>query len=1104
MKNLFGRIQWLSFCAILLTINVLSQNPNANPSAIIVRGDVRFTVLTPELIRMEWSKDSVFEDRASLVFINRNLPVPAISLNESNEYLVISTDKMILRYKKYSGKFTPDNLKINFVFNQQAVRWIPGMIDTLNLKGTTRTLDGTDGEKDVQLEQGLLSRSGWALIDDSGRPLFDGSEWNWVIPRPPGERQDWYYFAYGHDYKKLLYDYTQVAGKIPMPPLFAFGYWWSRYWTYSDAELRQLVADMRRYDVPIDVLIIDMDWHETYGLSVHGTKRDPFGQSVGWTGYTWNKTLFPDPDRFLNWTKEQNLKTALNLHPASGIAPMEEKYSAFAQKFGFDTVGQKYIPFQIENKKWVETYFDVVLHPFEKQGIDFWWLDWQAWLENKTVNGLSNTWWLNYTFFTDMERNGVKRPLLFHRWGGLGNHRYQIGFSGDSWSTWEALAYQPYFTATASNVGYGYWSHDIGGHLGNDPDPELYLRWIQWGVFSPILRTHSTKSSEIERRIWRYTDHFTIMRDAFQLRYALAPYIYTAARKAYDTGISICHPLYYDYPENKEAYDFKGQYMFGDDLLVAPIAEKSSPVTGLASKKIWLPRGQWFEWFTGTMLKGDTIVERNFALNEIPVYVRAGAIVPMYPKISNLQHGIDTLIFVCMPGGKGETSVYDDDGTTSAYKKNAFAITKISQQVMEDGGRRIVISPREGMYDNMPKERTFEIRLPNTFPPTDVMVDGKTYPLSDAMVAGTWSYDGLRLVTRVLLTPRPADKITEVTVKPSNNVNERLLDGMRGFFGRLPNIIEMMKDEVNRRDQIANAPSLLLKAGSLPTIISYQPAKSATYLAEFHDTYNALLDQIMSYPGGDERVLEAIVAQFPFAVRMAPKPAIVLENIVSDKPITVKMNAPQHVVVRYTLDGSEPDSSSALYTAPFLLDKTSTIKAKSFLPDFLNSFTAMENYHRVYAKSVQYKFPNSARYVGGSEFALVDGAVGDAENYRNRWVGFQQVDLVATIELLAPRKISSITTRFLRNQESWIFLPSHLRYEISTDGVHFQTVFEKNNKQEAEGKSDSINVKFYPANVSTKKATHIRITASNIGVCPPWHEGAGGKAWIFSDEVIVE
>ena len=139
------------------------------------------------------------------------------------------------------------------------------------------------------------------------------------------------------------------------------------------------------------------------------------------------------------------------------------------------------------------------------------------------VPGVNNTWWLNYLHFTDQQREG-KRPLLFHRWGGLGNHRYQIGFSGDTVSVWDSLAFQPWFTATAANVGYAYWSHDIGGHMPGAVDPELYTRWVQFGAFSPILRTHTTKNPDAERRIWAYPEPYSsVMRSAFQLREASSP-----------------------------------------------------------------------------------------------------------------------------------------------------------------------------------------------------------------------------------------------------------------------------------------------------------------------------------------------------------------------------------------------------------------------------------------------------------------------------------------------------------------------------------------------------------------------------------------------------
>ena len=288
-------------------------------------------------------------------------------------------------------------------------------------------------------------------------------------------------------------------------------------------------------------------------------EKDQSGNWLGWSGYTWNNLLFPDPTQFLDWLHDEHLKTSLNLHPASGIQPWEAAYPAMARAMGVDPATKKYIPFDPTSKRWATAYFDTVLHPLEKQGIDFWWLDWQQEPFMTPIPGLTNTWWLNYIHFTDQQREG-KRPLLFHRWGGLGNHRYQIGFSGDTVSVWPSLAFQPWFTSTAANVGYAYWSHDIGGHMPGAVDPELFTRWVQFGAFSPILRTHTTKNPDSERRIWAYPEPYSgILRAAFQLRYAIQPYVYTEARKTYDTGVAFLHPLYYDWPESARGLHQQGR-----------------------------------------------------------------------------------------------------------------------------------------------------------------------------------------------------------------------------------------------------------------------------------------------------------------------------------------------------------------------------------------------------------------------------------------------------------------------------------------------------------------------------------------------------------------
>src|SRR5262245_31344400 len=192
---------------------------------------------------------------------------------------------------------------------------------------------------------------------------------------------------------------------------------------------------------------------------------------------------------------------------------------------GIDPQKKKQISFDISEQRFMEAYFEILHHPQEKMGVNFWWMDWQQGTKSR-VKGLDPLWGLNHLHFQDLGRDGRKRPFVFSRWGGLGNHRYPIGFSGDTIIDWRSLAFQPYFTSTAANVGYGWWSHDIGGHFRVDGTPELYLRWVQFGVFSPIFRLHSSNMPELDRRPWsRPEPVYQAARAAMQLRYQLIPYV---------------------------------------------------------------------------------------------------------------------------------------------------------------------------------------------------------------------------------------------------------------------------------------------------------------------------------------------------------------------------------------------------------------------------------------------------------------------------------------------------------------------------------------------------------------------------------------------------
>ena len=712
---------------------------------------------------MEWSEDGRFEDRATLTFVNRETPVPDFKVRDTKSRLTITTPALTLTYTK-GGKFSDKNLKAVFRLNGREVVWTPGTEDPQNLMGTTRTLDGCDGRKlgREPMEQGLLSRAGWSVVDDSGRHVLtpDGSAWKeWVEARPAGDRQDLYLFAYGHDYKQALADFQLVAGRAPLPPKYTFGYWWSRYWQYSDNEFVDLVQKLKSVDIPIDVLIVDMDWHETWGLRKKNPAKDEYGQRIGWTG--------PSPANFLRWTENEQLKVALNLHPASGIQPYEDVYEPFTREYGWTEKG-KSVPFHIDEQKWADAYFKTVLNPMERQGVDFWWLDWQQWMESKFTPGLSNTFWLNYTFFHHAEQqNPELRPFIYHRWGGLGSHRYPLAFSGDTYAKWETLAFLPYFTATSSNVNYGYWGHDIGGHMFKKEtkatDPELYTRWLQYGVFTPIFKTHSTKDPRIERYLWFFPDHLFVMRDAIRLRYTLAPYVYNAARENYDTGVGMCRPMYYDHPERDEAYNVPEQFMFGNDILATAVVEPVDSVTGLAARRIWFPEGRWYDCATGAMYEGGRTEELHYTLSENPWYARAGAILPMNPQtVKNLQQPCDTLVLTFIPGADGELVHYEDDGVSQQYA-TAYATTKVAKK-QEGNTLRAVVAPREGTYAGAPDSRSYEMRFPATFPPKTVQVNGREIPYARFPKAGQWTYDAYTLAPVVYTDAAPCDRPLEVVL----------------------------------------------------------------------------------------------------------------------------------------------------------------------------------------------------------------------------------------------------------------------------------------------------------------------------------------------------
>jgi alpha-glucosidase (family GH31 glycosyl hydrolase) len=676
--------------------------PKADPRAIVAGEKYRFTVLTPYFIRMEYNEEGFFEDRPTKIVWNRFQPVPEYEVTIEGEELSIITAHLQLQYT-IGQPFARGTLMIKTVTNaiHGSGVWRYGFRSEFNRKGTYRTLDGVDGG--IPLDDGLFSEEGYTIIDDSHSLVF--TEEGWFEKRPEGT-VDLYYFGYGNAFREGLRDYYLISGKTPILPRYALGNWWSRYWDYNDEELIDLMDTFEAKDIPLSVCIVDMDWHETDIDEKYGS---------GWTGYTWNRKLFNNPKTFMDGLHDRGLVTSLNLHPALGFRGHEACYESFAKFMGMDPNKEELIEFDPVNPKFMEGYFTYGHHPHEADGVDFWWIDWQQG-NNTKVEGIDPLFLLNHYHFMDHGRHEDIRPFIFSRWSGFGSHKYPIGFSGDTVITWDSLQFQPEFTLTAANAGYGWWSHDIGGHYNGTEEDELYTRWVQLGVFSPIMRLHSSKNYYSRREPWRYTAATeATVKKYMKLRHKLLPYLYTVNKQHSEGGLPLITPMYYHYPNHYGANFIKDSYMFGEFIMVAPFLEKTNPILKLAKRKVWFPEGQWFDFLTGRLYEGDKEVTIYGSIEDTPVYVKAGGIIPL--AVLESGHGVANpkeIRFRVYPGKDGQYCLYEDDGVSQKYRKGQSLETNINVSYEKVDGQQTKMSisiSLKGEKTVAPQDRIYSVEL---------------------------------------------------------------------------------------------------------------------------------------------------------------------------------------------------------------------------------------------------------------------------------------------------------------------------------------------------------------------------------------------------------
>ncbi|MBQ4618182.1 MAG: DUF5110 domain-containing protein [Clostridia bacterium] len=714
----------------------------------------RISVLTPSLLRLEYAPDGVFEDRASQSMFYRDFPSCDFAISREGDTMVVETATVRLSCED-GVPFSRDTLSCALKSEPGTVWHYGDEIETLG--GTVRTLDCVDGA--MPLGDGVCSRRGIAVLDDS-RTMLLGED-GWVEVRPEG-RTDLYLFAYGYDYRTAVRDLMRLTGAPPLLPAYALGNWWSRYHAYSADEYLALMERFENEGIPFSVGVVDMDWHVT---EIPEELRETEERvSDGWTGYSWNRELFPDYKAFLNTLKEKDLKIALNLHPHAGVRRHEDMYPQMATACGIDPASGKRIPFDILSQTYMANYFDVLHHPYEEDGVDFWWMDWQQgtdyfWIHEPNKDGklhderevLDPLWMLNHLHILDISRNG-KRPMFFSRFSGPGSQRYPVGFSGDTVMSWDSLRFQPYFTATASNIGYPWWSHDIGGHMRGFRDDELTTRWMQLGVFSPINRLHSANSLFNRKEPWCYgSEAKPIMARWLRMRHNFFPYLYAMNYRAHRELLPLVQPMYYSHPLCDKAYEVKNQFWFGSELMVAAATAKRHPVSRLTATEVWIPEGDWFDFETGLHYRASSprgrMIETHRGLDRYPVFAKAGAIVPMADYADNRLQNADTLDLYVFPGADNTFTLFEDGG--DGYEGEVSTTMTLSYA---DTCAVFTVAPAEGELSLIPQTRRLRIHLRGFAQAITVEADGASV-----------SYDADTNTTTVDITAAVSETVT-VTV----------------------------------------------------------------------------------------------------------------------------------------------------------------------------------------------------------------------------------------------------------------------------------------------------------------------------------------------------
>jgi alpha-D-xyloside xylohydrolase len=731
-------------------------------------GALKLQVCTDSIIHILYSPTATFPKRKELVVTKDSWAPVNWKLDSNEKAVTITTDSLQIHVAKQDGSVNYTDLAGKRLLSEGPKQMTPAVVNgektyhaedvikiygseeafyglgqhqagVWNYRGESVDLSQENTEIDVPF---FVSTNGYGVLWNNDSI----SRWNnrfvhyLYLSSDVADVID-YYFVYGPDFDKIIAGYRQLTGAAPLFGKWAYGFWQSKNKYSTQPEILDVAAKYRQLHIPIDNIVQDWYWWTRTGEFKFNDK-------------------YPDPKAMIDQLHRDHFHLMISVwpffDPGSDTYADMDKRGYFIAKTPVDAGHPKgtavYNPFDPAARKY---YWNLMDEALFKIGADAWWLDTtepetegreENILTDNQVNGESGARVANaYPLMTttgvyqgQRAASDEKRVFILSRSAYAGIQRNSVAaWSGDVLSDFETYKRQIPAGLNFELSGIPYWTTDIGGFfIGHNEDPkyrELFVRWFQYGAFCPIFRVHGTRVPS-ENELWSYgPDAESILTSFDRLRYRLLPYIYSMAWKITSESYTPMRPLVMEFRDDAKAQNIGDQFMFGPAILVNPVTEQ-----GATTRRLYLPKARWYDFWTGASTDGPTTIDASAPLSRIPLYVRAGSIVPMGPDLQYAtEKPADPIELRVYPGADGDFAIYEDQNDGYAYEKGAHATIPIH---WTDSTRSLTIGDRKGEFPGMIARRTFKVVLtgnghgtgidPTAEPDKSVQYDGKSVTVS--------------------------------------------------------------------------------------------------------------------------------------------------------------------------------------------------------------------------------------------------------------------------------------------------------------------------------------------------------------------------------------